>query len=245
MQKVLTCVVALLIAFFPIGNVESQAELSAGALYSQIEEKMPGTQEEENSTQERESYEKAILFLGMQWGCSIDEAVTHLNDIGFTSSYIQDNQDVHCIDNRILIDESAFTCTSSSSDWPDDFFVLGHLVSKVNAYAIYGIVDGKISRETADSRLYKGAYCLEASTDVDDLFNDLYSKRKSRYGDPQEYKNSQYAKSVIWYGQNNTATTLSIDRSDVDSVIIEYWDLDVYGMIKEMENIRFDGDKTS
>lgn len=184
-----------------------------------------------------------IKFRNLDWGCSIDEAIANIQSAGVTSTRVDDDDDVHYLVYSTSVDESGFAYTPS--DLPDDFYVAGHLVSQVCAYAIHGVVDGKVSSDRADSKLYKGSYFFETTENTRAIYDDLVEKLTGLYGIPSENKESYSDYSLIWCGLNDSAVTINFDDGKYPMLHLDYWDLSCYDLIVEMQELQYTGDITS
>ena len=189
------------------------------------------------------TYDGEILFRGLPWGCSIDEAVANIQAAGVTNDRVRDGEDVHAIDYSVSVDACGFEYAPSGL--PNDFFVAGHLVEQVVVEAIYGIVDGQISHEREDSRMYCATYYFKDQTNIKDVYDDLVSKLTSMYGTPVDAIESYYDHNLMWTGTNNAAIIIEMDDGDYPLLHITYWDLGIHDMITEMQNLAYIGDVNS
>ena len=184
-----------------------------------------------------------IKFRGLEWGCSIDEAMANIQAAGVESTKIEKDEDVHFLVYSTSVDESGFAYTPYQL--PNDFYVAGHLVEQVCAYAIYGMVDGKISKKTADSKLYKGTYYFETTENTREIYDDLVEKLNGLYGKATENKESYSEYSLRWCGLNDTAVVIEFDDGKYPMLHIDYWDLGCYDLIVEMQRAAYTGDIAS
>lgn len=185
-----------------------------------------------------------ILFRDLPWGCSIDEAIKNFQNSGIDNARLREDEDVYSMNNHWSgVDKSAFEY--SSTNLSDDFFVGGHLVDEIYAYAIYGIKDGQVSKKTEDSKLYKGAYFFKSQDNVRGVYDDLVDKLTGLYGEPEPNLDSIMGESQIWYGLNNTAVVITIYDEEFSLLYLEYWDLNVEEMINEMQSVAYVGDIAS
>lgn len=189
------------------------------------------------------TYDGEILFRGLPWGCSINDAVENIQSAGVTYDRVREDQDVHGIDYSFSVDDCGFSY--APSNLPSDFFVAGHLVEQVAVDAIYGITDGKISRERGDSRIYCGTYYFKSQENIKDVYDDLVSKLTSLYGASVDAVDSYYDFSQMWTGANNAAIIIEMDDGSYPLLHISYWDLGIYDMISEMQSIAYIGDVNS
>ncbi len=189
------------------------------------------------------TYDGEILFRGLPWGCSIDDAVANIQAAGVTNDRVREDQDVHDVDYSFSVDECGFSY--SPSNLPNDFFVAGHLVEQVAIDAIYGIVDGQISRERKDSRMYCATYYFMDQANINDVYDDLVTKLTSLYGTPVDAPESIYDYSNMWTGTNNVAVIIEMDDGKYPLLHLTYWDLGIHDMIAEMQSIAYIGDVNS
>lgn len=194
------------------------------------------------------STEEVIRFRGFEWGCSINEVAENLREAGVsTRADISDETDVRFIDFSTSVDDAGFVFDPSSYQFDNDIFVGGHMVEQIAVYAMYGIVDGEISYETEDSRLYCGTYYFKEQANMKSVYDDLVSKLTSLYGTPQEnpYANSRDF-SCIWYGADNTAVEINMRDSETLPLLhISFWDLSVDEAIEAMQNALYVDDPNS
>lgn len=189
------------------------------------------------------TYDGEILFRGLPWGCSINDAVANIQAAGVTNDRVREDCDVHDVDYSFSVDSCGFSY--SPSDLPNDFFVAGHLVEQVAIDAIYGIVDGKISHEREDSRMYCATYYFKDQANIKDVYDDLVSKLTSMYGTPVDAIESYYDHNLMWTGTNNAAIIIEMDDGDYPLLHITYWDFGIHDMIAEMQSLAYIGDADS
>lgn len=189
------------------------------------------------------TYDGEILFRGLPWGCSINDAIANIQAAGVTSDRVREDCDVHAVEYSVSVDSCGFSY--APSDLPTDFFVAGHLVEQVAIDAIYGIVDGEISHDRADSRVYCATYYFKDQANIKDVYDDLVSKLTSMYGTPVEAIKSYFAYNLMWTGTNNAAIIIEMDDGNYPLLHITYWDLGIYDMIEEMQSIAYVGDADS
>lgn len=182
-----------------------------------------------------------IKFRDLEWGCSIEEAIENIYEDGMKNTDIEKDHDVHYLVYSVSVDECGF----QYAPIPDDMFVAGHLVSQVCAEAMYGIVDGKVSKDLADSKLYNGTYYFETTENTKEIYDDLVSKLTGLYGEPIVNNETYSDYSLMWCGQNDSAAVIHFDDGKYPSLRLEYWDLGCYDDIVEMQKIAYVSDIAS
>ena len=91
----------------------------------------------------------------------------------------------------------------------EDFFVAGHRIERIKAYAVYGIRDNKVIEDESSSRLIMAQYEFDVnSKNVNDVYDDLFAKMCEIYGQPFETSDvlDMYA---VWHGANNTGVYIN------------------------------------
>lgn len=194
------------------------------------------------------STEEVIRFRGLEWGCSIEDAAENLREAGVSDhARISSGFDVRYIDFSTCVDNAGFTFDPSSYMFDNDIFVGGHMVEQIAVNAIYGFVNGEVSSDVADSRIYCGSYYFKEQANMKSVYDDLVSKLTSLYGVPQENPYANYGSfSCIWYGANHTAVEINMLDSDTLPLLhISFWDLSVGDAIAEMQNALYVNDPFS
>ena len=179
-----------------------------------------------------------IKFRDLEWGCNIDEAVDNIYEEGMWNTDIEEDQDVHYLVYSVSVDKSAF----QYAPIPDNMFVAGHLVSQVCVEAMYGIVDGKVSKEPVNSKLYKGTYYFETTENTQEIYDDLVGKLSGLYGEPIVNNETYSDYSLMWCGQNDSAAVIHFNDGEYPSLRLEYWDLGCYDDIVEMQKVAYVSD---
>ena len=187
-----------------------------------------------------EEYSEEILFRSTPWGTSYTEADKLFPEYGlytmtgemmkfyptmelYTGSYSRDvSPEYHDIN---IIGES----------WNNEFDVAGYKTSNVELMFAYTVIDGVITHEESDSKMYGARYEFEPA-DAKAVADDLTAKLSSLYGDIDEtgrddglFYNYEW---WIWKGANNTAVALTY-KDDKDSEKDEVW----------ISYFTYDGDK--
>lgn len=177
-----------------------------------------------------EEHGEEILFRSTPWGTSFTEADKLFPEYGlygmtgemmkfyptmelYTGSYSRDvSPEYHDIN---IIGES----------WNNVFDVAGYKTSNVELMFAYTVIDGVITHEEPDTKMYGARYEFEPA-DAEGMIADLTSKLSGLYGDVDETGRDDgmfYAYSwQIWKGANNTAVALTL-KDDKDSTKDEVW----------------------
>ena len=199
-------------------------------------------------------YDGEIKFRDLDWGCSIDAAISNLEKAGISYNRysIKNDITVNGKFSGISIDKSGVEFNAYQSDIPNDFYVAGHLVSQIVIKAIYGLSDGQIQKDLEDTNMYYAIYYFEPTSDTESVFDDLNSKLANLYGNtPYVYEDSFSGDCTItWYGaDSNTCVVLDMNRFSVydDRCVLSvaYWDLRVHDKIREMQDVIYYGDLSS
>ena len=113
--------------------------------------------------------------------------------------------------------------------------VAGYTTSSITLHFAYAVIDGVITHEEKDSKMYGAQYKFEPA-DPKAVFDDLAEKLKGLYGDVDDagrYELPRYYTTEwwTWNGANNTAVTLAIriygpELSSDDEVWIAYYTKD-------------------
>ena len=119
--------------------------------------------------------------------------------------------------------------------WNDEFDVAGYRTSNIELYFAYTLVDGIITHEESDSKMYGARYKFEPA-DAQSMIEDMKTKLSSLYGDiDEDGKDDGFVWDYtwwIWKGANNTAVALTLE-DDKDSERDEVW----------VSYFNYDGDK--
>ena len=184
------------------------------------------------SLQSAFAYDGKIEFRDIPWGTNYDKAVAKIgikfhersgdffyvepvNDLIFghgESSYEFQNNDLN-----IWAQNALFSLAMS------DIKIGGFSPAAISMYFAYVPVNGILTRETKDSKLYAASYTLDESSDVDVLSN-IYGKLVSIYGEESKkgtHNNDGYVY-YIWTGTEDTALVLKAMQGYNDSVEIIY-----------------------
>lgn len=193
-------------------------------------------------------YDGEILFRGIPWMCSIDEAVEQ-----FTS-------DVQGLDGDIFED-------FSQSSWnfddgvrsdvgfcyhdifiDDTFLVGGHSVGSVNLYALYDCTNGEINKDKSASKYYRARYNFRNrdKNGNDKIYSDLRARLTDLYGKPDTLNENE----IVWLGKNGTAVRLDrkiyivLDSVHDTGVTLEYGFVNDDEMISELIAVEVKNDTT-
>lgn len=192
-----------------------------------------------------------ILFRNIQWGVSINDVSTALCDAGLPEGRTSHGFTVNDVDYRYATDNVGIrhTIDESSLNKIGGFYIAGHRVSEVRAMAIYGIVDGAISKDTADSKFYNATYYFEVPADKSEaqgVFDDLQQKMTVLYGEPGVIDGTKTVNRVAWYGKDyHTMAVMYYYPNSMSQLYIEYWNNMVVEDIKALQQIMYTGDLSS
>jgi len=188
-----------------------------------------------------EAYEKEILFRGTPWGISYTEADKLWPEYKiydsltgemmrfyptlelYSGSYdMHNNPEYHDIN-------------IPAPAWNGQQDVAGYKTSGVQLHFAYTVIDGVITHNSSDTRMYGAQYKFEPA-DSNLMVEDLTKKLTGLYGDiDEEGSDPGYAWDYywwIWKGANNTAVAITL-QDDKDSEQDEVW----------ISYFTYDGDK--
>lgn len=135
-----------------------------------------------------------ILFRGFPWRSSLTDVIADLTAAGMPDGVITADVTVADVSGPSVYyseetDIVGLTYSARSSDLgaSDGFSVAGHQVMSVEVKAVYGIIDGIVSRKPEDSRIYTAIYYFRVPVDeaaAKAVYDDLFQKMVSLYGEP-------------------------------------------------------------
>lgn len=178
------------------------------------------------------AYDGKIEFRDIPWGANYDKAVEKMgikfhersgeffyvepvDDLvfGHGASGLQfQNNDLN-----IWAQNAVFSLVMS------DIKIGGFSPTAINMYFAYIPVNGVLTRETKDSKMYAASYTLYESEDVDVLSN-IYGRLVSIYGEESEkgtHNNDGYVY-YIWRGAEDTVLVLKAEQGRNNSIDIIY-----------------------
>lgn len=177
------------------------------------------------STSALAQYDKPILFRGVEWGVTHNEAVKSLPaELNWWALDVSSS--VYPVEHA-LYDEGrdyfngevgGYVSPRSSSIGKANLTVAGYAVDDVTLrYAFIPNADGTLSKSSDTAKLYYAYYKLDPK-DPDAAYADLTTKLTTLYGDPdRSFTKSPYIsyEYTIWYGADDTV--LCLEREDYPS----------------------------
>lgn len=171
-----------------------------------------------------ETHESPILFRGIQWGASHDEAIKALPE-GVKTYGLMSEEYWHSTEER-MFDESwsdyykaelgCYEYAGSSS--LENVKVAGYHITDLYFYYLYATgEDGLLVRDDAHTSLVYAYYKLEPK-DPDAVYDDLVRKLTSLYGDVDLHQQKSLLityEQNLWYGAEGTM--VSLVREDYSS----------------------------
>lgn len=182
-------------------------------------------------------YEEEILFRNIEWHCDMNTVVAKITEE--IPGYYKIKPDA-----RIIHDSNWYTCHIASSNDAgysfeltphEDFYVGGHSVSKIKAYALYSISDDALIKDIDSSRFVMAEYdFIVNNLNVANVYDDLYSKMCEIYGQPYDTSDA-IDMLAVWHGDNETGVYLAGSRNFLH---LCYGKIDSYEDISEILTIR-------
>ena len=179
-------------------------------------------------------YENEIQFRNTPWGISYTEAKELFPEYGLWP-ITGEHMKFYPI-TELYSDQYDFSNTPTYHDiniigetTSNKIDVAGYKTTNIELFFAYTVIDGVITHEEADSRLYGAKYTFEPA-DALAMIDDLKGKLSSLYGDIDEEGSDTGIvwdhKWWIWRGANQTAVSLTFQDekdSERDKVWISYF----------------------
>ena len=186
---------------------------------------------------EEADVENEILFRDEEWYCDISTVCESLRgEIPGVYEIRKGERILHMSFWRSGYIASANDAGYSLTITPDeDFFVAGHRIEKIKAYAIYGIRENKVVEDESLSRLIMAQYEFDVnSKNVNDVYDDLFEKMCEIYGQPFETSDvlDMYA---VWHGANSTGVYIN---GSFSYLYLCYGKMDFHSDLSELIEIR-------
>lgn len=158
-----------------------------------------------------------IVFRGIPWGTSYENATSQVPDVNFVS-YQGESIKTYSVEEIVYGFGIRFEYTDINIKAHNLFgsvCIAGYDTSSVDLFFAYVPVDGSLTKLDRDSALYAASYEFDP-IDTKAMAKDLKEKLSAMYGDPSETSHGEdfwggAVDYTYWYGANDTLLVLCVD----------------------------------
>lgn len=172
--------------------------------------------------------DKEITFQDTSWGTSyteIDKKFSSYDMYDMRGSLFKTFSIEEVIKDEGGIDFEYHDINVVGNTYSPESKVAGYTTTDVTFYFAYKPVNGILTKELSDTKLYAARYEF-ATSDLDSMEADLTSKLSGLYGEPEDTDAGENMwgtefKYVYWYGANDTAVVLIVHHPSVNTFLSE------------------------
>lgn len=187
--------------------------------------------------------ETSIVFRDIEWCASINAVMDSLSPyINFKGTVLSEKDVPPYSVAGTHVEKSGFVY--NQSDFKENFFVAGHLVSDVDVYAAYGVVNGVIVKDIESSRIYRCTYTFPCKSKEDEAFDDLEAKLASIYGMPVLQSSTSTLQEAGWEDAEGNVVLIR-KSSNSQNLYITYYYGGTLDIIDELQSLQYTNDLSS